>query len=310
MTSDSPTTPPSDTSPSDAIPMAQVQPARGVGMLYSHMWWVTLVCLGIACYLAWQSHRPHGEEITIHFPEGHGLKEGDALRHRGIDIGIVTSVGLAQDLHQVRTTVAVDPTAEGIAVEGSQFWIVRPQFSLTNISGLETAVGAKYIAVAPGALDGPYVHEFDGLPSPPATEMDSQGVEVRLRADQSFGINPSSPVTYRGIVVGQILSVELTEDSREVEVIAQVETQYKALLRESSQFWKTSGVDVDFGLRGFHLSTESLAALAKGGVSFLTPSTRDGAHERAVESGHVFVLHEKRDDDWLDDPASIPLPSE
>ena len=294
-------------SPSSDVPAATVKPTRTTRLVQSNLWWITLACLGLACFLAWQSHRPTGTEITIHFPEGHGLKAGDSLRHRGIDIGIVTAVQLADDLHQVRTTVSVDNSADGIAREGSRFWVVRPQFSLTNISGLETAVGAKYIAVEPGPADGPLRKDFQGLTTAPAIEMDSQGIEFRLRGAESFGINPSSPITYRGIKVGQIVSVGLADDAMHVDIVANVEKAYQPLLRESSKFWKTSGVDVDFGIRGFHLSTESLAAVAKGGVSFVTPRQRDEAELKTIESGHVYELHEKRDDDWLDDALPIEL---
>lgn len=296
-----------NTLPSSDLPVANVQPAKTTWLLYSNMWWITLACLVLASYLAWHSHRPTGTEITIHFSEGHGLKTGDALRHRGIDIGVVTAVDLAQDLQHVRTTVSVDKSADGIAKEGSRFWIVRPQFSLTSISGLETAVGAKYIAVEPGPAEGTSSKDFQGLAGPPAIDMDSQGIEFRLRARESFGINPSSPVTYRGITVGQIVSVELSADALYVDIAANLETRYQPLLRESSKFWKSSGVDVDFGIRGFHLSTESLTALAKGGVSFITPKQRDGSEQQHVQSGHVYELHEKLDEDWLEDALSIEL---
>jgi paraquat-inducible protein B len=300
--------PTDDRSPLTEFPTATVKPTRTARLVQSHLWWVTLVCLGVACYSAWHSLRPAGTEITIHFAEGHGLKAGDTLRHRGIEIGIVTAVELADDLHQVRTTVSVEKSADGIAKEGSRFWVVRPLFSLTSISGLETAVGAKYIAVEPGPVANPRSKDFQGLDAPPPLEMDTEGMKIRLRAAESFGINPSSPVTYRGIKVGQVVSVGLNDDATNVDIVANVEKRYQPLLRESSKFWKTSGVDVDFGIRGFHLSTESLAAIAKGGVSFITPRQRDEGERKSVAPGHVFELFEKLDKDWIDDALPIELP--
>lgn len=296
--------------PNDEFPVAEIRPAAtwSTGKtMHSKLWWVTLCCLGVAIYLSWHSHRPSGIEITIDFPDGHGLKAGDALRHRGIDIGIVTQIELQPDLHGVRATVELDKTAAGVANDGSQFWIVRPQLSLTNISGLETAVGSKYIAVDPGPAGRPRAEEFSGLKDPPAIGIDHDGTEILLRGRESFGINPRSPVTYRGIQVGQVLSVELGRDAMSVVVKARIDKHYAILLRRGSKFWKTSGVDVDFGIKGIHLSTESLTTMAKGGVSFATPKTRDDSDLEPIQAGHEFELHEEMDKDWLEDAAPIQI---
>lgn len=292
---------------SASFPVADVKPVgRFGGMLQSKMWWITLLCLGIAIYLAWNSHKPTGIPIVIDFPEGHGLKTGDALQHRGIEIGIVTSVELADDLQGVRANVSLQKSAAGVANDNSQFWIVRPQLSLTNISGLETAVGSKYIAVDPGSVDSPHARKFTGLSDPPFG-IHEDGIEVMLRGGESFGINPGSPVAYRGLKVGQIVSMELGDNSQSVLLQARILKEYQGLLRRGSKFWKTSGVDLDFGIKGFHLNTNSLASMAQGGVSFSTPTTRDSDDLLPITPGHEFELFEEVDEDWIRDAAPIQL---
>lgn len=291
-----------------SFPVAEVKPVGRIGgMLQSKMWWITLLCLGLAIYLAWHSHRPTGIPIVIDFPEGHGLKTGDALQHRGIEIGVVTAVELADDLHGIRTTVSLQKSASGVANEQSKFWIVRPQLSLTSISGLETAVGSKYIAVDPGPVESPHCRKFVGLADPPVFAIQDEGIEITLEGSESFGINPGSPIAYRGITVGQIVSVELGESSQSVLLRARVQKAFQGLLRQGSKFWKTSGVDLDFGIRGFHLNTDSLASMAQGGVSFSTPSTRNQDDLLPISSGHVYELHEELEEDWIRAAAPIQL---
>lgn len=282
------------------FPTAEVLPAQSSrGLLMSRLWWITLICFGVAIYLTWNAQRPPGIPITIEFPDGHGLKAGDSLQHRGIEIGIVTNVSLTEEHDGVLATVELEKTAIGIANEGSQFWIVRPQVSLTNISGLETAVGSKYIAVAPGPSGSPPLRSFTGRKTPPTVDMDNLGIEILLRGTESFGLTPGSPVTYRGIEVGQIMSAHLADDALTVLIQARIDKQHESLVRVGSKFWKTSGVDVDFGFKGFRLSTDSLAAMARGGVSFSNPKSKNQADLQRVKSGHEFELHESLDDDWI-----------
>ena len=295
----------------DPFPEAEVRPtgaATSARFLQSKMWWVTLLCLLIAIFLSWQSHRPTGTSISIEFPEGHGLKVGDALQHRGIDIGIVTSLDINEDLDGVHVTVEVDNSAVAVANAKSRFWIVRPLLSLTNISGLETAVGSKYIAVDPGPPGSPAARLFVGLRAPPATDLANGGMEITLSSDESHGISPGSPVAYRGVEVGQIVSVNLAKDAQSVTFTAQVHDRFKPLLRRGTKFWKTSGVDVDFGLKGIHLSTESLATMARGGVSFANPEADDDSERTPVASGHEYKLHEAPEKSWLrsSDPITLP----
>ena len=131
--------------------MAQIREAKATAEILatSKLWWAAAVCLMIAFWLTWKSIPANGPTVTIHFPEGHGLKSGDAVRHRGIEVGLVSEVALSDDLTQIAATVILTPGASGLAREGTRFWILIPQMSLTGVIGLETAVCSKYIAVIP-----------------------------------------------------------------------------------------------------------------------------------------------------------------
>ncbi|MCA9038396.1 MAG: MCE family protein [Planctomycetaceae bacterium] len=271
----------------------------------SKMWWVTLVCLVLAVWMTWQSIPVHGPLITIIFPEGHGLKTGDFVRHRGIEVGQVETVALSDDLSRITATVVLTPEAAGLAREGTRFWIVRPQVSLSGISGLETAVGAKYIGVSPGETGAGYQAHFEGLAYAPPDEETGQGIDVVLRSDSTHGINAGAPVTWRGVDVGQVLSVGLSPDARSVDVHVRIQAEYQRLLRSSSKFWVNSGLGVNVGLSGIKLNADSLSTIVRGGVSFTT-LVSDG-EPGAVSSGHLFTLHSEVKEEWLKSEALLPL---
>lgn len=261
----------------------------------SRFWWLALICLAIAIGLVFWSMPTGGTHITIHFPQGHGLQSEDSVRYRGIDVGMVETIELTKELDAVDVRVKLFPSAKRLAIQGTKFWIVRPQLSLMGVSGLETAVGHKYIKVQPGPAAMPPVRHFDGLADEPVDQGAGSGIEILLQADARHSVSVGSAIHFRGVDVGRILSVELSPDARLVEVRGKVEEAYRGLVTTEAKFWATGGVDFDFSLtQGLKLETESLDTLARGGVSMLV--TGDG---RSVAPGHAFPLAASVDENWI-----------
>ena len=280
-----------------AIPLAATQPNVGLRLgKFSNLWWLTVLSLLVAIVLVWWSLPKPGLRIKVKFPEGHGLKAEDQVLYRGIEVGLVEDVELAKDLTGIDVTIQLKESAAQLAREGTQFWIVRPKLSITEISGLETAVGHKYVSLEPGPDDGPLLRQFDGLVNAPVLNGNEVGIEIVIRGDRRRSVSAGSPVTFRGVEVGRVMSVGLSPDSRYVDVRARVYERYRDYLTTSSRFWTSAGVDVDFSLgKGLSVDTESLTTLAQGGISFLTIDNSG----KSVSSGHVFRLYEKAADEWI-----------
>lgn len=271
----------------------------------SRMWWVTLLCLLLAVVLVWTSLPETGRRLTINFPQGHGLKSGDAVRFRGIEVGKVAGVRLSSDVSGVTVTVNLTSGAGALDRDGTRFWIVRPRLSLTEVSGLETAVGAKYIGVSPGDPAAAFRTEFEGLASAPPDEFDHGGLQIVLRSDDRHGTAPGAPVSWRGVKTGKVLSVNLSPDARHVHITIRIDRAYRKLVRPSSKFWVTSGFGLDIGLTGMKLNAESLSTIIEGGISFATLA--EGADAGEVRDGRVFPLADSPEKDWLKGDATIPL---
>lgn len=282
----------------DSLPTALVKSSRlaqAADLTGTYMWVVALMCLLIAIGLVAWSLPARGINIDIHFPEGHGLEAEDAVRFRGIDVGIVEEVQLNSDLTGVDVRVNLKPFAHELAREGTRFWIVRPELSLAGISGLDTAVGHKYIGLLPGDPEAGFQRSFQGLTASPPDAFAVGGMEIIIRGDRKHSVSTGSPVTCRGVEIGRILSVGLSQDGRFVDVRARIFEKYTSLVTTKSKFWATSGVDFDFSLGdGIKLDMESLETIARGGVSMLT--IENGG--QAVKPGQVFSLYSKPEDGW------------
>lgn len=293
---------------SEEFPEAEVVSRRGnpIGRLaVSKMWLATLACLAGAIALVWYSLEPAGTKITLRFQEGHGLKPGDALRNRGIDVGRVISVELDKELAGVEVQAELAPAAKALAREGTRFWIVRPTVDVTGVSGLETAVGSKYIAVAPGASQtGQPQFLFTGVETPPIDGVDHSGLELVLRSPERYGINPGAPIAWRGVEIGRVLSCALSPDSRSVDIRIQINATHQRLINRASRFWVLSGVQLDAGLTGLKVSAESLATIVRGGIGVITPEDNAAL---AARPGDIFELYPEEDEDWTEQAAAINL---
>lgn len=282
------------------FPVAQVQPqptpGQVAGLVISRLWLATLACLFIAVALVWWQIRSGGPVIDVYFSQGYGLEPGDPVRFRGIDVGRVREIDLSDTLDGVAVRIELTADAGALAREGSRFWIERPDISVGQIRGLDTLVGGRYVGVMPGPASAAPCQVFYGLDSASApVENLADGLEVVLEGAKRYGLQSGSPITYRGVIVGHVLSVGLTNDAATVEARAFIQPSYRELIRENTRFWSTSGLDVKIGLGGIELDAETLATIAAGGVAFATPDI-PGKH---AATGHRFELVDSPHDEWI-----------
>lgn len=265
------------------------------------LWGLPLACslLSISLFvLAWMDR---GQVITIEFIDGHGIKPEDRLKHKGIDIGTVERVELGTDLSKVQLTVRVQGHAKNIAKEGSRFWIVRPQITPNTISGLETVIGAKYLAMEPGSLDAPSKTNFIGLESPPTSAPLPGSLELVLDSPSRRGLAPSAPIQFRGYKIGQVIDLGLSSDARSVQVRCSIDPEFRDLVRKGSKFWNRSGWRLEVGLTGVEIDAETIPQMLAGGIEMATP---DGAGE-TVSTGHRFELHDRAESEWMNWSPSL-----
>lgn len=288
-------------SPPPAASIARA-PRRG-----SLLWLVPVAALAVlAAFLVVQVNQERGPRITITFPDAAGLEPGADLIHRGVSVGIVRSITLSPGFESVVVEAELAPHAEGFARTGTRFWIVRPEVGFGGVSGLDTIIGPRYIAVERGRGDGTdRARGFVGLdaaPDDPVTAED--GLLVRLRARSAGSITRGSAVLYRNVRVGRIIGTRLADDATAVEIEAVIDPEYAPLVRENSRFWDASGVGVDFGwFRGLSVEAGSIDAVLRGAIAFATPNELG---PRAAH-GRSFDLQQTLDSRWLDWSPAIEL---
>jgi hypothetical protein len=234
-------------------------------------------------------------DVRVQFPAGEGLAAGDPVRFRGIDVGEVTYVELGEELDSVRVGVRLVGSAGKLARVGTQFWIERPRIEISEVRGLDTLLGGRYLALEPAREAAPPAAEFVGLAEAPPLARREGCLELELEARSRLGLMRGAPITYRGLEVGRVADVGLASDGASVSVQVIIEPEYAELVRKNSVWWSTGGVRLDAGLTGVNLSVDSFAAWLRGGVAFATP---DPPGDKVV-TGYRFGLAEKADPEWL-----------
>ncbi|MBV1929776.1 MAG: MCE family protein, partial [Gammaproteobacteria bacterium] len=245
-----------------------------------------------------------GLEIHLAFSSGEGLSVGTSIKHMGIKVGEVKTVRLNQDISGVTVTAMLAITAKQLAVEGSQFWVVKPQVGLTNIANLETIVSGRYIAVKPGG--GKRLTDFIGLNAEPTIDINQLGLNIVLKTAYLSSLKPGVKLYYRGFPVGEITGHDLADEADHVRIYANIDQRYQELVRDSSVFWNISGIELSFGLfKGAKLETNTLENIVGGGIAFATPVTIPLAP--AARPRTVFELYETAPKNWLEWDTKIPF---
>lgn len=272
-----------------ALPQARIERNR-LAWLY---WLIPLGAAAVCCWFVYRDILRGGPMITIYFQNADGLEENNTqIRYRGAQVGQVKSLTLAPDNRHVRVRARLTGSAGHLARAGAVFWIVRPELRVGAVSGLRTIISGEYIAVQPG--DGPRTNTFYGAEKEPLVDQPNALRIVLVSSDLST-LQEGSPVLYRGIEVGKVLSCQLGTNAQEVLIRARIREEYAPLVRRNSVFWNAGRLNVSWGLfRGAQIGAESPAALLTGAIEFATPTDP----QEPAGNGATFRLNDKPKDDW------------
>jgi paraquat-inducible protein B len=120
------------------------------------------------------------------------------------------------------------------------------------------------------------------------------GAHFTLKAGTLGSLDVGSPVYYRRIKAGQVVSHHLDEDGQNVTLKVFVNAPYHKLVRENTRFWNAGGLDVALDASGIRVNTESFVSLMIGGIAFDTPRNLEPGEP--VQEGNIFHLYDSRED--------------
>lgn len=272
----------------EASPVPRSRVARRAR--FNLIWLIPIITLVLGAYLAWHAWSQRGPTITIDFQAGEGLVAGQShIKHKDVDLGLVTSVVLSSDASHVIVTAEMTRAATHFLTDQTRFWVVTPRLFAGQISGLNTLISGAYIELLPGVTAGRAATHFTGLENPPVLIANVPGRTFLLEADRVGSVSVGSPVFYRDLDVGTVLGWDLGDMAKRVTIHAFVRAPFDGYVHQASRFWNASGVGVKLGAQGVQVQLESIKALLLGGVEF---ETSDEALTTPVSAAdHSFTLY-------------------
>jgi paraquat-inducible protein B len=255
----------------------------------SLVWLVPMIALLIGGWLVVKGIIDQGPTITITFKTAEGLEAGKTkLRYKDVEIGQIKSVTLSPDLTQVVATAELVKDFKKHLLEDTTFWVVKARISGGSVSGLGTLLSGTYIGVDVGKATKAQ-HTFIGLEVPPVVRIDTPGREFALHSDDLGSLDVGSPLFFRRLQVGQVVSYELDKDGKAVSLKVFVNAPYDKYVSSNTRFWNASGVDVTLDSTGFKVQTQSVVSILLGGIAFATPAEREETPADANSRFNLFA---------------------
>ena len=237
----------------------------------SLVWIVPIVAVLVGISLVVHNLMQEGPTIIVNFKTGSGLTANKTeVKYRNVVIGQVTGVELSGDQKSVDATIKLAKQAQTFTREDSQFWVVRPRIGAGGVSGIDTLLSGDYIGADIGQSNSHSKH-FKGLENPPPITYGEPGKRFMLHAPDLGSLDIGSPVYYRKIPVGQVVTYALNPEGKGVDIEVFIHSPNDAFVTENTLFWNASGIDINVGANGFAVKTESLSTLLVGGIAFRAP---------------------------------------
>jgi len=260
----------------------------------SLVWLVPIAAALVGFSMVLQNWLSAGPQITVSFETAEGLEANKTqVKYKNVVIGQVTAINLSEDHTRVIATVELDQHAEPFTREDTKFWVVRPRIGASGVSGVDTLLSGAFIGADAGRAEETR-REFVGLEAPPPVTFGVKGKQFTLHTDDLGSLGIGSPLYFRRLQVGQVISFGLADDGKGVQVQVFVNAPYDRFVTDDTRFWNASGVDVSVAADGLTVNTESLSAILAGGIAFRAPNYSPDARPAAEDSEFTLFSDMRR----------------
>ena len=240
------------------------------------------------------------------------LTEGAGLFYHNIEIGSVSSYRLNKDNKTFTIRLTVEPKYAKLINSSSMFY---------HNSGVEFKAGFDGVGLKADSLEsvlrGGIAVETPDFKADKklkksyalydsyadlrmAEQLSKNGIRLTLTAQTLGSLKQGSPVYFKQIKVGEVLSYKLDSKTKKVLLELFIMQEYANEVHDNSLFYNASGVDAKIGLSGLEINTESVETIMTGGIAFYTPSSQKAKQARNHEQFKLYATKAKAMNKYTD----------
>jgi len=246
-----------------------------------------------------------GQTISIQFNDIAGLKVNTKVIYQEQTLGTIERLIFTEDEIGVTALVLLNDLGSKHAKQGTKFWKIEPQIGLVGSKNVAALLDGAFIGLMPSHLTTAKTkNKFEALELAPTIEQLNYGLNIKLTTARLGSVRVGNPILYRQIKVGKVIGVDLSPSADKVNIFINIAKRYTPLVNAKSQFWNTSGINIEAGLfSGVNIDSESIETLIAGGIAFATPEL----DQESPALPTSFILHQNIDNDWLEWQPKIAI---
>lgn len=239
-----------------------------------------------------ESHQ--GLDISFELDNTENLPVGAGILFKGHGIGRINSIDYDAKQQLFLAQATINPAYAELVTENAKFWIEKTSLSLSNVKNIGNIITGDYIAFI---NSNNYQNEqkkftFNLLKKAPKP---ADNLSITLIADSANGLTKDAPITYKGLSIGNIESLALSNDSQKVEVQVNINEQYRYLVNKYSKFYLLSGLDVKATLKGVTVNSKPIESILKGGIELLNQQAVKRSAKTNIENKQRFLLYPSKE---------------
>ncbi len=192
-----------------------------------------------------------GIYVTLEAPDAGGVRVGAPVLHKDIPVGSVEELRYSDNGKQVQILVNVEAKYSKLLSSATRFWRSGAVDIKVGGGGVNMRVGSLAQMVDGGIAFDSFADKGQVGGSPVGKsdrfmlfsskeEASNAGVTVRLQLADAKSLNTGSEIRYRGLPIGAITRLQLSENLQSVNAEAALKNNALPMLNSGTHFWKVS----------------------------------------------------------------------
>ncbi len=213
----------------------------------------------------------------------YGLKKGSKVFYKGIVVGRVK--GFSLEDNRVKMTLLIDKKYTFLLTDKTRFYIEKMNLSAGEVKNI--SLEGSFIKIA-YFNSKKRVNTFSLAGVNPCETVYREGLRVFVYGDKISSVSKGSPVLYKGVKIGEVEDVSLSDKFDGVRLRLFIEEKYRSLIKEDSEFKEIKPIDIKTGFIYAKLTVKPFSTIVKGGIELVSAGKGKG-----VNDGYSFVLKER-----------------